>query len=99
MKLANNEFIKSIDDLTAKRIEEIRALPDKIKVSGTTYYVSADGCDSADGKTPDSSWRSLSKVTDAALLPGDAVLFRRGDIFRGTITAKDGVTYAAYGEG
>lgn len=99
MILATEEYINSIEELTQKRISEIRNLPDNVKIKGTKYYVSADGDDSNDGKTPDTSWRSLKRVTDAELLPGDGVLFRRGDIFRGTLITKDGVTYAAYGEG
>ena len=42
---------------------------------------------------------TLGAVAKLALKPGDAVLFRRGDFFRGTITAKAGVLYSAYGEG
>ena len=34
-----------------------------------------------------------------ALGNGDVVLFKRGDLFRGRLSAKAGVTYSAYGEG
>ena len=100
MTYATNDYIASIDALTAKRIAEIRALPDKITVSGTKYYVSAEGCDSADGLTPNSPWKTVARVNEAKLSPGDGVFFRRGDIFRGTtLVASEGVTYSAYGEG
>ena len=99
MKIATSEFINKIDRLRSERINTIRALPDNISVPGTKYYVSASGDDSNDGMTPSTSWKTLKRVTDAELLPGDGVFFNRGDIFRGTMNAKDGVTYAAYGKG
>ena len=89
--------------------------------TGTAYYISADGDDDNDGLTPETAWRTLKKVAevngfwgDAPLLKaGDAVFFRRGDIFRmkeigwdpylaedAALHLKvDGVTYSAYGEG
>ena len=89
--------------------------------TGTAYYVSADGNDNNDGLTPETAWCTLKKVAEAngflsetiLLKPGDAVFFRRGDIFRmkeigwdpyfGDEAALylnvDGVTYSAYGEG
>ena len=42
---------------------------------------------------------TLAKVNEITL-PGDTVLFKRGDHFRGNIKVdKNGVTYASYGEG
>lgn len=66
---------------------------------GARYYVSAQGNDASDGLTPETAIRSLEAVRRLDLKPGDAVLFRRGEIFRGRIQAKTGVTYSAYGEG
>ena len=84
--------------------------------TGTAYYVSNDGDDSNDGLTPETAWRTLTKVMeingyfgerDTMLQPGDAVFFRRGDIFRLSELGEfapldirtDGITYSAYGEG
>lgn len=81
--------------------------------TGTAYYVSADGNDNNDGLTPETAWQSAEKVgkesMEGGILQfGDAVFFRRGDIFRsfdfdaGTtpFTCRiDGITYSAYGEG
>lgn len=89
--------------------------------TGTAYYVSNDGNDNNDGLTPETAWKTLKKVAevngfwgDAPLLKaGDAVFFRRGDVFRmkeigwdpyladeAALHLKvDGVTYSAYGEG
>lgn len=96
---ADTTYLNEIEQLTAERIEEIRSLPDIKKVSGTSYYVSAEGNDENDGLSPNSPWQTLAKVNNAELCPGDGVFFRRGDLFREQIIAKEGVTYAAYGEG
>jgi len=81
--------------------------------TGTAYYVSADGNDDNDGLTPETAWQSVDKVgkesMEGGILQfGDAVFFRRGDLFRsfdddpGTnpFTCRmDGITCPAYGEG
>ena len=99
MQIATKEFLNELDKLAARRRAEIRATRDEITITGTSYYVSAKGCDEADGLTPETAWQTLGRVTKAALQPGDAVRFCRGDLFRGTVTCKPGVTYCAYGEG
>ncbi|MBQ8432812.1 MAG: hypothetical protein IJX28_08010 [Clostridia bacterium] len=96
---ATDAFLKELDELSENRKNEIRTTPDQITVPGTTYYVSNDGDDTNDGKSPATAWKSLAKVTEAELCEGDGVLFRRGDLFRGIIWAQPGVTYAAFGEG
>lgn len=91
--------INEIEEYAAKRRAEIRAAKDDLKFSGTAYYVSADGNDENDGKTPESAWKTIGKVSSAELQSGDGVLFRRGDLFRGMVIARPGVSYGAYGEG
>ncbi|MVM30428.1 hypothetical protein GO755_10320 [Spirosoma sp. HMF4905] len=54
----------------------------------STYYVSSLGNDSNSGKTSSVPFQSLSKVNTLTLQPGDSILFRRGDIFRGTLTIR-----------
>ena len=68
-------------------------------MTGTTYYVSNGGNDQNDGLTPETAWATLARVSEAELCPGDAVRFRRGDLFRGLVQTKPGVGYGAYGEG
>ena len=68
------------------------------------YHVSAEGSDAADGRSPETAWASLDRVNAAVLAPGDSVLFRRGDQWRGQLRPCSGdetapVTYGAYGEG
>ena len=70
-----------------------------------TYYVDAvRGNDVRDGLSPDAAWRSLDRVNKAVLQPGERVLFRRGQTWRGQIKAQSGspagaVLYGAYGDG
>lgn len=49
------------------------------------YYVSAQGDDANDGRTPQTAWRTLSNVANASLHPGDRVLLRGGDTFVGPL--------------
>ncbi len=50
----------------------------------TTYYVGANGNDANSGTSSATPWRTIGKLNTkmASLLPGDAVMLRRGDIFR-----------------
>lgn len=88
-----------IDQLSYALKQQILSSEDSVTASGKTYFVSQDGCDDHDGLSEATPWRSLAKVSCAKLLPGDCVRFRRGDVFRGFVTAQPGVTYAAYGHG
>lgn len=67
--------------------------------SGTTYYVSPTGSDSNNGTSPSTPWKTVSKVASKNLASGSKVLFERGGTYRGTLTAKSGVYYGAYGTG
>ncbi len=80
---------------------QVEAVPDTEEFTGTVYYVSADGSPEADGKTPETAWDGLETLLahNPELKEGDAVRFRRGDIFRGMVDAMHGVHYGAYGEG
>ena len=91
--------IKDIEEKSMALKSKILEAKDEIETNGTVYYVSNDGDDSADGKTPETAWRTLEKVSRSKFDEGDAVKFRRGDIFRGFVVTKRGVTYCAYGKG
>lgn len=93
-----NEVI--IEKMSRELREKIRHAKPEIKVSGTIYYVSNDGDDNNDGLTPETAWKTIDRVNANFKLytNNDAVLFRCGDTFRGTIDTF-GLTYASYGEG
>jgi|GEM_PF-1788366 len=71
----------------------------------SAYFVSSAGSDANDGLSPDTPWKTLSKVNAASLQPGDSVLFRRGDVWRQMLkppaggTAASPITFGAYGTG
>ncbi len=97
---ATKQTVAEFDTLTEKRKSEIRNTPDALTITGTCYYVSNEGDDTNDGRSPDTPWKTLAKVGEVAFCEGDAVLFRRGDLFRGGIQiAVPHFTVGAYGEG
>ena len=90
-----------LDKQAEKMKKEIRnAQSDMVKKNfSTIYYISAEGNDLNDGLAPDRAIKSLQRLAELDLKPNDCVLFRRGDIWRGRIRAKSGVTYSAFGKG
>lgn len=70
------------------------------------YHLDAqEGHDHRDGRTPSTAWRSLERVNDAALGPGDRVLFRAGGVWSGQLRLTTSgepdrpITVRAYGSG
>lgn len=98
-----NPQSSSYDETAEARRQEILAMPDTIKDSakGTIYYVSTSGNDENDGLTEETAWKTPARAGEAAteLQAGDAVLFERGGVYRGTVALASGVSYGAYGEG
>jgi len=76
-------------------------------INATSYYVSSSGNDSATGLSESSPWKTISKVNNSFsfMKAGDRVLFKRGDIFYGTliITASgdigNHIVISTYGSG
>ncbi len=96
---AGTAKVAEVNALFDKRVAEIRNTPNtKFDITGTTYYVSASGSDSNDGKSPEKPFATATKATLTANA-GDLVLFKRGDMWRERWQTKSGVTYSAYGEG
>ena len=65
------------------------ALVGATAVAGEVRYLSAAGDDAADGRTPQSAWRTVEKL-NADLPAGGTALLRRGDIFYGGLRLKAG---------
>ena len=99
MQLATKEFLAEIDRMAEERKTAIRSSKSEYPTTGTVYYVSTEGNDDNDGKSADTPIKTLEKVSALEYNPGDTVLFKRGETFRGKMLAKEGVTYSAYGEG
>ena len=75
--------------------------------SAKDYYISSTGNDSSDGLSSSTPWRTISKVNAASssFNPGDRILFKRNDVFYGTLKiSKSGlsgnpITISSYGSG
>ena len=75
------------------------------------FYIASTGDDANDGLSPASAWRTPDRVAQIAnaLLPGDSIFFRRGDVFRsnnpillnGTSSGYAGnpIVFTSYGDG
>ncbi len=100
IKYATKNQIDEITLKAKKGLEEILSTESDYPKNRKTYYVDSEiGSDDNDGLSPDTAIKTLHKVTNLELNPGEVVLFRRGQIFRGLMLAQEGVTYSAYGEG
>lgn len=99
MKKATKEFLGNLERMSEERARFIRDLPDSEDFGGAVYYVSADGDDENDGRSPSHPWKTLGKVSSFDFSAGDTVRFRRGDVFRGFVKTRSGVRYCAYGAG
>jgi hypothetical protein len=73
-------------------------------VIGTTYYVDAsEGLDANDGKDPGRAWKTVSKVNGSTFNARDRILFKRGEVWRETLTIPSSgtvgnpITFGAYG--
>ena len=98
--VASEAEAQQILDAADKRRNEILTSETTVTCSGTAYYVSTDGDDNNDGKTPETAWKSIDRVNSTKLKAGDAVYFRRGDLWRDELlNCAEGVTYSAYGTG
>ncbi|MBN2802512.1 MAG: hypothetical protein JXR91_05425 [Deltaproteobacteria bacterium] len=70
-----------------------------------TYFIANDGDDDNSGTSSDKPWQTVEKVNGTELLPGDFVLFKRGDTWREELiitssgTSELPVTFGNYGGG
>ncbi len=98
-----NPMKSAFDKETDALRDKILNLPDKLPetVTGTVWYISNNGDDTNTGKSPDQALQSFFGLEfhRNEIVPGDAVLFERGSVFRGALTVKNGVYYGAYGKG
>ncbi len=96
-----NRSSKTVGILTAI-IGLISVLP--AYAMGTTYYVSSsDGHDSDDGLSQVNAFQTIDPVNSLSLQPGDTILFKCGDTWRGEMltieesgTAAHPITFGSY---
>ena len=82
------------------------AVPVRTASAGRTFYLDAVyGDDSRSGADPSSAWRTLARLNETTLRPGDRVLLRGGGIFTGPLQPRGSGAEGApivldrYGEG
>ena len=73
---------------------------------GAVYYVDAlAGHDNAAGTTPATAWQTLPRVSVMTFAPGDQLLFKRGQVWSGTLALRGSgkagqpITLDTYGAG
>ena len=61
-------------------------IPEDLNITGNIYYISkSSGSDENTGLSPDTAWETLERASITAYKPGDAVLFKSGDTWEGTV--------------
>jgi len=71
----------------------------------TKYIDASKGNDSSDGSTPETAWKTLSKVTRTTFHPGDKILLKAGEAWSGQVFLKGSgtegnpISLDKYGEG
>ncbi len=97
---ATNAYLAELDQKSNDMKAKIYSSETSVTVTGTKYYVSNNGNDANDGKSPATAWQTITKVNNADLKPGDGVFFERGGMWRNQqLYGKEGITYSAYGTG
>lgn len=78
----------------------------QLSITATTYYVSLTGSDSNSGTDPAAAWRTVERVNEADLRPGDGVLFEGGATFAGETLMPpasgapgEPIVFGSYGDG
>lgn len=79
-------------------------LADSLAPARTFFVDATGGSDQNDGLSPATAWKSLEKVNSASEVSGEAVRFKRGEIWRGQLVPRSGTKehptrYADFGSG
>ena len=108
MIMSNGPITKSFADETYENLNNIAIASNEYKIGiGTAYYVdSVNGSDSNLGTSEDAPFKSLKKVNEINLNPGDSILLKKGSIFddqqltpRGRGTEESHILISSYGDG
>ena len=92
------DFQKKAEEMKKKVLAAANPSPGDF--TGKCYYFSSKGDDANDGLSPEKALKNLAMVEKLPLERGDAVLFRRGELFRGMVNCRTpGITFSAWGEG
>lgn len=103
-EMSSKDSVEAIDKISKWQIDNIVNAESEYPTTGKIFYVSNNGDDNNDGLSPETAWKTLSKITGSIktrtiIKSGDVVLFERGGEWRGSFDCIGGVTYSAYGTG
>ncbi len=76
-----------------------------VNLYAKNYYVSNNGDDDASGKSPSSSFQSITRLNDIRFKPGDTIFLNAGDYFTGTLkltrsgSRENPIVITSYGSG
>ena len=100
IKLATTEQLSEYEKKKAARKEEILNTPNmEIPAGAEVYYLSNNGDDNNDGKTPKTAFATLKKFNETEVSEGAYLCLERSSAFRGQLIIKKPLTVTAYGEG
>ena len=94
-------YAAGLDAATDKLKALIVHSPSEYDIQKPTFYISPNGNDNSDGRTPQTAWQTFKNINDPQkTCEGCNILFERGGIFRGSISIPhSGMTFSAYGVG
>ncbi len=109
--MADKKYMPELESLSPAKVREIIDIKAQemrnnvinsrnyIPKGERVIYVSNSGCDSNDGLSQEKPIKTIEKL-NGMIKDGDTVLFKRGDMFRGSVKVHEcGLTFSAYGEG
>lgn len=75
-------YAKSTTFVMPDKDVTVSAVFEEKRTEAATFYVdSENGDDSADGRTPETAWKTLAKLNDTELIGGDRILLKAGSVF------------------
>ncbi len=95
----------SYDDIAEIKRQEILMTKNVVapttESGKTTYYISPNGNDSNNGRSPETAWKSTDNLWNYSWFNyGDVILFERDGVYRNAhFVLMNGLSYGAYGEG
>ena len=77
-----------------------------VQAAGLSYFVDAtSGSDANDGRSEAKAWKTIAKVNAVSFVPGDQILFKRGETWKETLspissgTPGSPIVFGSYGSG
>ncbi len=98
--MAAKEQLAEYEKKKTRRREEILNTPNmEIPKDAEVFYLSNNGDDNNDGKTPATAFATLKRFNECGAPEGAYLCLERGSAFRGQLVIRKPLTVTAYGEG